>query len=59
MMKAAPSKWVLYLGAFVGGWVGGYIPTLWGADFLSLSSVIGGAVGGIAGILLAYKLFGG
>lgn len=34
----------------VGGFIGGYIPVLLGADGLSLWSLIGGTVGSIAGI---------
>ncbi len=35
---------------------GGYIPLLWGDGYLSISSVVLTAVGGIFGIWLGYKL---
>lgn len=40
----------------VGSFVGGYIPSLWGAGFASFSSVIFTAVGGLAGIWLGFRL---
>ena len=50
------TKKLIYLGLFIGSTVGGYLPTLWGDTFLSFSSVILTAVGGIAGIYVGYKL---
>ncbi len=44
------------LGMIIGSVIGGYVPILWGASFLSFSSVIGNGIGGILGILLALKL---
>lgn len=40
----------------IGSAIGGYIPVLWGDSFLSLSSVILTAVGGILGIWLGFKI---
>ncbi len=40
----------------VGSIAGGYIPTLFGADFLSFSSILGNGAGGILGIFIVYKL---
>jgi len=40
----------------IGSTVGGFIPTLWGAGFLSISSVFLTAVGGILGIWMGFKL---
>lgn len=39
----------------VGSAVGGYLPLLWGSSFLSFSSIILTAVGGIAGIWFGVK----
>lgn len=50
------SKSIIWIGVFVGSTIGGFIPSLWGADFLSMSSVIFTAIGGFAGIWLGYKL---
>jgi hypothetical protein len=50
------TKQLIWIGMFVGSAVGGYVPLLWGGSFLSFSSVILTAVGGLAGIWLGYKL---
>ncbi|HEX6977069.1 MAG TPA: hypothetical protein VF185_01755 [Patescibacteria group bacterium] len=50
-------KTYVYIGAFVGSIIGGLIPTLWGAGFLSFSSVIFSGIGGIIGIFVTLKLF--
>ncbi len=46
----------IWLGAFVGSTVGGYVPCLFGADLLSLWGIVGSVVGGIAGIFGGYKV---
>ena len=48
-------KTLVYFAAFVGGIVGGYIPVRWGAGFLSISSLLLSALGGIIGIIIAVK----
>lgn len=50
-----PLKKIYYMAAFIGSIIGGYIPKLWGAGFLSFSSVFFSAVGGILGIVIVYK----
>lgn len=40
----------------VGSSIGGFIPNLWGASFLSFSSVLLTAIGGFAGIWLGFKM---
>lgn len=47
---------LIWIGLAVGSTVGGYIPALLGAGFLSFSSVILSAVGGILGVWLGFKL---
>jgi hypothetical protein len=49
-------KMMVWGGVFVGSTIGGFIPTLWGDSFLSFSSIILTAVGGLAGIWLGFKL---
>ncbi len=49
------NKTFVYIGAFVGSTIGSFIPTLWGAGFLSFSSVIASGIGGIIGIFVALK----
>ncbi len=49
-------KTVIYIGLFIGSTLGGLIPSLWDESMLSLSSVLLSGVGGIAGIVVGYKL---
>jgi hypothetical protein len=46
-----------YTGGFVGGTIGSFIPSLWGAGQLTMSSVAFFVIGGLVGIWLAYRLF--
>jgi hypothetical protein len=50
------TKSLIWIGASVGGIVGGYIPALWGAGLFSVSSIIWSTVGGVAGIWAGFKL---
>jgi len=50
------SKSLIWIFMIIGSAIGGYIPTLWGAGFFSISSVFLTAVGGIVGIWLGFKL---
>ncbi len=50
------SKRMIYLGMFLGGAVGSYLPTLWGDSYFSFWSLILNAVGAIVGIYIAFKL---
>jgi uncharacterized membrane protein YeaQ/YmgE (transglycosylase-associated protein family) len=50
------SKTMAYLAAFIGSIVGGFIPTLWGAGFLSITSLIFSSIGAIIGIIVVVKL---
>ncbi|HEV7121655.1 MAG TPA: hypothetical protein VGN56_02390 [Candidatus Paceibacterota bacterium] len=49
-------KQAVWIGAFIGSTVGSYIPNLWGASLFSFSSILLGAVGGAAGIIIAWRL---
>jgi hypothetical protein len=40
----------IYLCGMLGMFVGGYVPTLWGASSFSLSSLLFSGVGGVAGV---------
>jgi len=48
-------KKVVMLGMVFGSTIGGYIPTMFGADSFSLSCVFWGFVGGLLGIWLTFK----
>ncbi|MES2216277.1 MAG: hypothetical protein V4481_03195 [Patescibacteria group bacterium] len=50
------AKHLIWLGAIVGGYVGGFIPVLWGAGGLTFSSIIGNTIGGLVGIWAGFKL---
>jgi hypothetical protein len=47
---------VIGICAGFGMFVGGYVPELWGAGSFSLSSLLFGAVGGIAGVWLGARI---
>jgi hypothetical protein len=51
------SKKTYYMAAFIGSIIGAYIPRLWGADSLTFSSVLFSGLGGIAGIIIVWKIF--
>jgi uncharacterized membrane protein YeaQ/YmgE (transglycosylase-associated protein family) len=51
------SKGPTYVGGFVGSLGGSFIPSLWGAGQLSMSSLLFFVVGGVVGIWVAYRLF--
>jgi hypothetical protein len=46
----------IWIGLFVGSTLGGMVPSLWGDNFLSMSSVLLTAVGGFVGIWVGFKL---
>jgi hypothetical protein len=50
------SNALIWIGMFVGSALGGWIPSLWGDNFLSMSSVLLTAVGGLIGIWIGFKL---
>ncbi len=50
------SRRAIYMGMFIGGLIGGYIPALWGAGLFSFSSLIGNALGACVGIWVMFKL---
>lgn len=49
-------KALVMIGMTVGSYAGSYIPLLWGAGSFSMSSIFFGALGGIAGIYLGFRL---
>ncbi|MCX6753359.1 MAG: hypothetical protein NTW62_03395 [Candidatus Nomurabacteria bacterium] len=50
------SKSLIFIGTIIGSTLGGYIPTLWGADAFSFSSIIFSSLGAILGIYIGFKL---
>ncbi|MBI2588882.1 hypothetical protein HYW35_01580 [Candidatus Saccharibacteria bacterium] len=52
------SKGYIYLFLTIGGFVGSYVPVLFGAGLFSPWSILGGVIGGILGIWAAIKYNG-
>ena len=50
------SKRVIKLGAMVGSTLGGCVPNLWHASFLSFSGLIFSTIGGLVGIWIAWRM---
>lgn len=50
-------KSLIWFGMLVGSTIGGYVPTLWGADMISFSGLFGSFVGSLVGVWAAYKLY--
>ncbi len=49
-------KKIIILGMCFGSIIGSYLPTLFGANIFSIVSVLSGAVGGLLGIWLSYRI---
>lgn len=47
---------VIGLSVLVGSTVGGYLPVLWGSSSFSITSLLFGAIGGVAGIWVGIRL---
>jgi outer membrane lipoprotein SlyB len=50
------NRLIIGIGAFLGSTIGGYIPVIWGGSMFSLISIFFGVVGGIAGIIIGYRI---
>jgi len=50
------NKFIIGIGVFIGSTIGSYIPVLWGGSLLSFASIFFSVIGGIEGILLAYRV---
>jgi len=49
-------KFAVMTGMIIGSIVGGYVPVLWGADFLSYWGIVTSTIGALLGIYVGYKL---
>ena len=47
---------MIWLGMFIGGVAGGYVPVLFGASLFSVASLVGNTIGGALGIALGYRI---
>jgi len=50
------SKAVMYIIITITTVIGGWVPTLWGASMLDVTSIFGSVVGGFVGIFVYWKL---
>ena len=50
------TKSIIYISMFVFSTIGSFIPSLWGDNFLSLSSMLLTVLGGLVGIWVGYKI---
>jgi len=50
------SNRLIWLGAGIGGWIGGYVPLVWGAGYFSFASILCSSGGALLGIWLMFKL---
>ena len=50
------TKTLIFLGSIIGSTIGGYIPTFFGDSMFSYTSLFTSGIGGIVGIIIAYKL---
>ena len=51
-------KSAVMFGMIIGSIAGGYVPALFGAGVFSFASVVGGMVGGLLGIWIAFRISG-
>jgi len=49
-------KTIIIAGMVIGSYAGSCVPLIWGGSLLSISSIIFGGIGGLAGIFFAYKI---
>lgn len=54
---SAVGKTMVYAGVTLGALLGGYLPVLLGAGALSLTSFVGGTIGGFVGLWAGYKAY--
>jgi hypothetical protein len=47
---------IIFLFMFIGGFLGGYVPLLWGGSAFSFSSVFWSGIGGFVGIYIGYRM---
>jgi hypothetical protein len=49
-------KSVIFIFMAIGSMIGGFIPIIWGDSFLTFSSIVLTAIGGLFGIYIGYKI---
>lgn len=56
MLRRMEYKTLVWMGIVIGGFLGGLIPSLWGAGALSVSGIVFSSLGALAGIWITFKL---
>jgi len=54
--RGLPVQARIWLGILVGSTIGGFVPSLWGADLFSYSAVLPFGVGAFVGLWVGYKM---
>lgn len=49
-------KTAIFIGMLLGSFIGGWIPSFFGADLFSYAGIIGSGIGALVGVYLGYKL---
>lgn len=49
-------KTLIWVGMIVGSLIGGYVPILFGASWLSFAAILGNGIGALLGIYVGYQL---
>ena len=50
------NKQIIYISMTIGSTIGSFLPTMWGDNLFSMSSIVLSVVGGLAGVWFGYKL---
>lgn len=58
-MDSRATKTLVMAGLVIGSLIGGYVPSLLGAGFLSIWGVLGSTLGALLGLWLAYRFASG
>ena len=51
-----PTKFLIYSGMMIGSLIGGYIPTFFGVNMLSIIPIFTSSLGAVVGVYIGYKL---
>jgi hypothetical protein len=47
---------LVWIGMFLGSFIGGYVPSLWDAGMFSISGILFSTLGGIIGIIAGFNI---
>jgi len=55
-VKIMSEKTFIMLGMVIGSFIGGFVPSLFGADMLSFTGLFASGIGAVLGVWLAYRI---